>query len=49
MDITTKSVIELKALAYDQLKILEQTQINLRALNVEMEKREKEPKEEPKQ
>ena len=39
MDITTKSVTELKALAFDTLVSIEQQQNNLRAINAEIAKR----------
>jgi len=48
MDITTKSVEELKALAYDLLVQLEQIQGNLRIVNNEIASRAK-PKEEVKE
>jgi hypothetical protein len=45
MDLKTLSVEQLKALAYDQIALLEQTQKNLQVLNNEINTR-KEPKEE---
>jgi hypothetical protein len=41
MDITTKSVIELKALAFDLLVQLENVQNNLKVVNAEIEKKVK--------
>lgn len=40
MDITSMTTVELKALAYDQMKLLELTQNNLRVLAEEIRKRE---------
>jgi hypothetical protein len=40
MDITTKTVVELKAHAYDELVKLETAQKNLRIINDELVKRE---------
>ena len=40
MDLTNKTETELKALAYDQLVALEQTQNNIRVLNQELQKRQ---------
>ena len=45
-DITKLSIIELKALCFDQLATIEQSQKNLQMLQTEMAKRDKEPKEE---
>lgn len=45
MDITTKSVEELKALAYDAAKVANQAQVNVRAIEQEIQKREAESKE----
>lgn len=42
MDITKKTLDELKSLAYDQIVLLEQTKNNLSILNAEIEKRVKE-------
>lgn len=39
MDITTLSITELKALAYDQFVLIEQTQKNIAAINAEIAKR----------
>jgi uncharacterized coiled-coil protein SlyX len=39
MDISTKTIDELKSLAYDQIAILERAQTNLRYLNEEIAKR----------
>lgn len=39
MDITTLSVEQLKALAYDQVKLLNQTQQNLNMIEQELAKR----------
>lgn len=38
MDISKLTEIELKALAYDQLALLEQTQANIRAINKQIAK-----------
>ena len=43
MDITQMSLEELKALAYDQIVILESAQNNLRQINAEIEKRKDNP------
>ena len=40
MDLTKMSVTELKALAFDQIKLSEQTQANIRAINQEIIKKE---------
>lgn len=40
MDITSMTVTELKALAYDQLLLLQQTQNNIRVIEEELRKRE---------
>lgn len=40
LDIATMTITELKALAYDCLAIIEQNQANLRALNLEIQKRD---------
>lgn len=40
MDITTKTLEELKVMAYDQLVVLEQTQNNLKVINQEIAKRQ---------
>lgn len=45
MDITTKSIDELKALGYDQMMTLDITQRNLQAINAEIAKRMAEAKE----
>ena len=45
MDITKKSVEELKALAYDQMAMLEQTQANLQAINAEIARKTQEAEE----
>jgi hypothetical protein len=42
MDITKLDENELKALAYEQMKLLQQTQQNLLILETELEKRKKE-------
>ena len=42
MDITKLTISELKALAYDQIVLLNQTQANLNAIQQEIAKREKE-------
>jgi len=42
MDITKLNENELKALAYEQMKLLQQTQQNLLILENELEKRKKE-------
>lgn len=39
MDISTLNMTELKALAYDQLVLLQQTQNNIRILEAEIQKR----------
>jgi hypothetical protein len=44
MDIKTATVNELKALAYDCIRAIEQNQANLQAINGELNLREKEPK-----
>ena len=44
MDITTKSVVELKALAFDLLVQLENAQNNLKVVNAEIEKKVKSEK-----
>jgi hypothetical protein len=44
MDITKLSVTELKALAYEQVEIVERGRMNLQALQAEIAKRD-EPKE----
>ena len=44
MDITKKTVEELKALAYDQMAIKQQAEMNLQALNEEIGKKIKEDK-----
>lgn len=44
MDITKLSQTELKALAYDLISQLEQTQRNLKAVNDEIQKMVNEPK-----
>lgn len=46
MDITTKSLLELKALAYDLLVQIQFIQSNLSVLNAEIDKKSKEAKEE---
>ncbi len=38
MDITKMSLVELKALAYDQLAIIENAQKNIQAINQQMQK-----------
>ena len=50
MDISTKSVDELKVIAYDLIVTLERIQANLRIVNQELEKRTTKvepPKEQP--
>lgn len=42
MDITQLTLEQLKALCYDQLVILNQTQANINVLQAEIQKREKE-------
>lgn len=42
MDITTKNIIELKALCFDQLVLLENTQKNIQLINAEISKKIKE-------
>ena len=50
MDITKKTVEELKALAYDQMAMKQQAEMNLQALNEEIGKRMKEkPKKDKKE
>lgn len=39
MDITTKTVVELKALAYDELAKLETAQRNIALINAEIKKK----------
>ncbi len=46
MDITTMTLEQLKALAYDQIVLLQQTQNNLALLQAEIKKREEIKKEE---
>jgi len=43
-DIKKMDLPELKSLAYDQLRILEQVRLNLDAINLEISLKEKEPK-----
>jgi hypothetical protein len=43
MDITKASEVELKALAYDEVVKLEQSQTNLRIINQELAKRRNQP------
>ena len=45
MDITTLTDNEIKALAYDQMALIEQAQRNLQACNQELARREQQPKE----
>lgn len=42
MDITKLTVVELKALAYDELSKLSNSQENIKLINIEISKREKE-------
>jgi hypothetical protein len=42
MDITTLTIEQLKALAYDQILLLQQTQNNLNLIQAEIKKREEE-------
>jgi hypothetical protein len=44
MDITTKTIDELKVIAYDLLVSLEQTQANLKIVNEQIQKKMNEPK-----
>lgn len=44
-DVTKMTVEQIKALAYDQIVLLEQAQNNLKILNAEIQKRLNEPKE----
>ena len=46
MDLTTMTLEQLKALAYDQLVELQRIQQNLQILNAEIDKRKVEPKKE---
>lgn len=39
IDLTTMTVEALKALAYDQLRILQQTQVNINTIEAEINKR----------
>jgi hypothetical protein len=48
MDIKQMSIEQLKALAYDRLKIINQAQEDLKLLQPEIEKKENEPKQENK-
>lgn len=48
MDLTKLTVIELKALVYDEIAKGEQAQANIRILNDELKRRTNEPKVEPK-
>ena len=43
MDITKMSDTELKALAYDQSALIERSQMNIRAINVELNNRNQPP------
>ena len=43
IDITKMTVTELKALAYEQVLLLNQTQANLQAIQAEISKRQNEP------
>lgn len=43
MDITQKTEVELKALAYDLLVQIEQSQMNIRTINEELKKRSVKP------
>ena len=43
IDITKMSVTELKALAYEQVLLLNQAQANLQAIQAEIAKRQNEP------
>jgi hypothetical protein len=43
MDLTKLKIEQLKAMAYDQIVILEQTQRNIQVLNAEIQKRNTEP------
>jgi hypothetical protein len=45
MDISTLTETELKAIAYDQVKLLQQTQVNIQAIEQELKKRAEQPKE----
>ena len=48
MDITQLTLEQLKALAYDQIVILNQTQANINAIQAEIVKRQNEPMKEEK-
>ena len=43
IDLTGMTIMELKSLVYDQLRISEQCQINIRNLNQEISKKENRP------
>lgn len=45
MDITTLTLEQLKALAYDQVCLLNQTQANIQAIEQEIAKRQEQPPE----
>ena len=47
MDLTKMTLEQPKSLAYEQIKLFEETRRNLQILDVEILKREKEVKEEP--
>ena len=47
MDLTKMTLEQLKSLAYEQIKLFEETRRNLQILDAEISKREKEVKEEP--
>jgi len=44
MDITTLTIEQLKALAYDQILVLNQTQVNINMIQAEIVKREQDAK-----
>ena len=43
MDISQKTLVELKALAFDEISVIEQAQHNLKVINEEMNKRKQAP------
>jgi len=49
MNISEMSIVELKALAYDHLANIQNSQNSLALINQEIEKKSKEKKEEPKE
>jgi len=47
MDFTKMTLEQIKSIAYEQIKLFEETRRNLQILDAEISKREKEVKEEP--